>query len=96
MRAVSVSSDGTLIAVGYGRPSGPGRSRKDGGLQLLHASNLVPVLFMQETTDWICDIKFSPNNAMVAVSTQVCARLRVWACTHVPGYVGLGAHVTSC
>jgi hypothetical protein len=79
VRAMSMSHDGGLIAVGYGRPSAPGRSHKDGGIELLHGSTLASVLFLQESTDWVREVKFSQDSSLLVVSTQA-SSVRVKSC----------------
>ena len=66
-----MSSDGAYIAVGYGRPSAPGRSKRDGGFAILRSSDLSVVVEHQDSQDWVCELRFSPDSSLLAVSTQV-------------------------
>ena len=70
MRAIAWSPDGTMLAVGYGGRTGTGRSRKDGSFVLLKAADLSTIHEGQDSRDWICEIKFSPDSSLLAMSSQ--------------------------
>lgn len=71
MQAVTWSPDGAFVAIGFGARSGQGRSRRDGGFALLNSSDLATVHEGQDSRDWVCDIKFSPDSTLMALSSQV-------------------------
>jgi len=70
MRAINWSPDGSLVCVGYGGRSGPGRSRRDGGFALLTSAQLATVHEGQDSRDWIGEAKFAPDGSLLALASQ--------------------------
>ena len=65
-RAVCVSSDGKTILIGCG--NGIGRNLSDGTFVLLDAATTLQLFKRRDTSAWICQAAFSPNDEMFALA----------------------------
>jgi len=71
VQAIAWSPDGAMVAVGLGGKTGQGRSRRDGSFMLLNAADLSLLHEGQDSRDWVCEIKFSPDSTLMAMASQV-------------------------
>jgi len=65
MRTAAYSPDGGMIAVGFGAGKGA-----DSGFCVVDAVTLEVIFEGQDSTEWIQDIKFSPDGATLAVCSR--------------------------
>jgi len=73
-RAVCYSPDGETLAVGLGGEVGRGRrrtkGRSDGGFEVLAAADLSTIHKARDSREWISQIKFSPDGAVLGVGSH--------------------------
>jgi WD40 repeat protein/Ca2+-binding EF-hand superfamily protein len=69
-RAVAWSPDGKQLAVGLGgRVVGGQPHASEGALVVLDAETMATVMNVQESKEWISDVKYSPNGQLVAAAS---------------------------
>ena len=71
-RACCYSPNGHLIAVGMGGDIGRGKRPKDGTVVIVQTQkqSLDVVKELKNASEWISDIKFSPNGELLAVASH--------------------------